>query len=162
MNIPVNVQPIPTSPSVAPNGEIPIAQSINGTSITNIVTINDIGNEIGTDNSTNIKIRKNGKALVMLIFYEHGAHRRRTRNRSSKHRFGLKLWTLSWNCSFFLPPVCLFAVMRNYGIENKNDLHLCNKFIYVGNVCSFKFSVIRQKLNQRPHIAIGWERKFRS
>jgi len=63
MNIPVNVQPMPTSPSVAPNGESPIAQSINtgsGTSVTNIVMVNDIGNEIGTDNSTNVKIRKNG------------------------------------------------------------------------------------------------------
>src|SRR5258706_11327524 len=45
MNIPVNVQPMPTSPST-PHGESPIAQSINtgsGTSITNIVTINEIG-----------------------------------------------------------------------------------------------------------------------
>jgi len=66
MNIPVNVQPIPTSPSAAPHGESPIAQRVNtgsGTSITNIVTINEIGNEIGSDNSTNVDIRKNGTLL---------------------------------------------------------------------------------------------------
>jgi len=66
MNIPVNVQPMPTSPSIAPHGENPIAQGTNtgsGTSITNVVTINEIGNEIGSDNSTNVKIRKNGTLL---------------------------------------------------------------------------------------------------
>ena len=58
---------MPTSPpSVAPNGESPIAQSTNtgsGTSITNIVTINEIGNEKDNDNSTNVEIRKNGTLL---------------------------------------------------------------------------------------------------
>jgi len=64
MNIPY-VQPMP-SPSVAPHGENPISQSTNtgsGTSITNIVTINEIGNEKGNDNSTNVEIRKNGTHL---------------------------------------------------------------------------------------------------
>jgi hypothetical protein len=64
INTPVYVQPVTTaSPSVAPNAESPIAQSINtgsGTSITNIVMHNEIGNEKDNDNSTNVKIRKNG------------------------------------------------------------------------------------------------------
>jgi len=96
------------------------------------------------------------------IFYEHGAHR--CRNRSSKHRFGLKLWTLLWNCSFF-SPVCLFAVMRNYGIKNKNMTFTCtiNSSVWAAFVvcCKDKFSVILQELIQRPHIAIAWEMKFR-
>jgi hypothetical protein len=64
MNTPVYVQPVTTaSPSVSPNAESPIAQSINtgsGTSITNIVMHNEIGNDKDNDNSTNVKIRKNG------------------------------------------------------------------------------------------------------
>jgi len=74
MNIPVNVQPMPTSPTIVPNGESPIAQNTNmgsGTSITNIMTINEIGNEKGNDNSTNVEIRKNG-TYSMSIFCEHG------------------------------------------------------------------------------------------
>jgi hypothetical protein len=70
MNTPVHVQPMTTaSPSVAPHGESLIAQgqSVNtgsGTSITNIVMHNEIGNEKGNDNSTNVKIRKNGTPLT--------------------------------------------------------------------------------------------------
>jgi len=75
MNIPVN-QPMPTPPFITPHGEGPIAQSTNtgsGTSITNIVTINEIGNEIGSDNSTNVKIRKNGTLLSCRYYMNMGS-----------------------------------------------------------------------------------------
>jgi len=115
MNIPMYGQPVPTPASVTPHGQGHIAQSINvgsGTAITNIVY-----NEIGDDNSTNVEINKNGTLHVDVL---------RTRahwHRSSKHRFRMKVRTLS---SFFF-PVYLFAVLRNYGTENKNVLHLSNR-----------------------------------
>jgi hypothetical protein len=59
MGIPVHIQPVPPSvtPSTAP--QTPVAQSTStcpGTSI-NIVTFN----EMGTDNSTNVQTRKDGR-----------------------------------------------------------------------------------------------------
>jgi len=82
MNVPrLGCMPFGISPSTA-------SQSFDmdrDTAITNIV----INNEIGNDKSTNVKIRKNGNPLVVLIPNMKLMDLRYSR--SSEHRFRLKL-----------------------------------------------------------------------